>query len=320
MIESLLPSLQFKQLKQTLDKIENDVVNTYHQRLQDMRARLKCNRHDFELRMQMVQLERQIETRIRDAFLHFMCICFYGYKQYLRPILRRPNQLSTDAAVLFEFDGFLNSRDSSYSKFYSHILRTQMFSRFIEERSFLSSSTLNQSNLANENFRHNYSLAFFDECCKRIQQSIENNEQPSFSLLETSSTRKDFLTEKTTLILPDFVESSGSSTVHRSSEGAPNGHRAHSHSLSDNNQLRLPPESMQNISMKLVPHSPMVKRSKYEREKCQKVSDDRHSSFGNQVQRNDVFRSHVKIKPNQLNGPIVCFPMFIRSGSCIYPR
>ncbi len=70
----------------------------------------------------MVQLEREMETRIRDVFLRFMCTCFYGYRQFLRPILRKPNQLSTDASVLFQFDDFLHSRDSSYSKFYSHIL------------------------------------------------------------------------------------------------------------------------------------------------------------------------------------------------------
>ena len=264
---------QFKQLKQSLEKIESEVANIYHPRLQDMRARLKRDRMDFDLRIQMVQLERQIETRIRDAFLQFMCTSFYGYKQYLRPILRRPNQLSTDASVLFEFDGFLNSRDSSYLKFYTYIVRTQMFSRFIEERSFLSSSTLNQSALIHENLHHNYSLAFFDECCKRVQQNLENNEQQPFSLLETPGTRKDFLTDKTTVILPDFVDASSPSTTGPTVEGLTNGNRIHSQKNAENNHLRVPPDAPGpgGMSLKLVPNSPMVKRSKYERDKCQKV-------------------------------------------------
>ncbi|CAF1357891.1 unnamed protein product, partial [Rotaria sordida] len=173
----MFPKKPFRLLKQSLDEIESQVLNTYQQRLYDLRTRLKRNRNDFELRIQMIQLERNMETRIRDVFLRFMCTCFYGYKQFLRPILRRPNQLSTDASVLFEFDSFLHSRDSSYAKFYSYILRTQMFSRFIEERSFLSSSTLNQVTLINDNLHHNYSLAFFDECCTKVAR--ENKTKPT---------------------------------------------------------------------------------------------------------------------------------------------
>lgn len=238
----------------------------------ELRTRLKRNRHDFELRLQMVQTERQIENRIREVFLRFMCACFYGYKQFLRPIRRRPNSSSTDAAALFDFDGFLRSRDSSCAKFYSHIVRTQMFIRFIEERSFLSSSTLNQSLSAAENFHHNYSLAFFDECCSKIESNIDHNDSSKFTLLDTQKTTMNFLSEKTALILPDVTESSLSSM---------NGHQQEttdtmksignaSTNQLDNNHLKLP--SDQNCSMKLVSSSPMVKRSKQEREKSQKTA------------------------------------------------
>ena len=221
----------------------------------------------------MVQLERNMETRIRDAFLRFMCTCFYGYKQFLRPILRRPNELSTDASVLFEFDNFLRSRDSSYSKFYSYVLRTQMFIRFIEERSFLSSSTLNQSSLINENLHHNYSLAFFDECCSKIKSSIENNEQPIASLLDIHDTTTNYLSEKTTLILPEFTDLNHSGIVNgyndsKQNKTISNGNKIHSQPKHSTTNLRLPQEQ----SAKMIPNSPMVRRSKFERDKCQKVA------------------------------------------------
>ncbi|CAF5123547.1 unnamed protein product [Rotaria sp. Silwood1] len=77
---------------------------------------------------------------------------------------------------------FLHSRDSSYSKFYSYILRTPMFSRFIEERSFLSSSTLNQSVLIKDSLHYTYSLACFDECYTKVKANIEYNEQQTVYL------------------------------------------------------------------------------------------------------------------------------------------
>ncbi|CAF1170719.1 unnamed protein product [Rotaria magnacalcarata] len=272
----MFPKKPFRLLKQSLNEIESQVLTAYHQRLYDIRTRLKRNRNDFELRIQMVQLERNMETRIREVFLRFMCTCFYGYKQFLRPILRRPNQLSTDASVLFEFDSFLHSRDSSYSKFYSHILHTQMFSRFIEERSFLSSSTLNQASLVNDNLHHNYSLAFFDECCTKIKAIIENNEPQTFFLFDTHDTIKNVLSEKTTLILPEFLDPHHSGVnVHNDSKQNKtmnNGNRIHPQEKKDLTNLKSQQEQPQTSSMKHIPNSPMVKRSKFERDKCQKVA------------------------------------------------
>ena len=240
----------------------------------------------------MIQLERNMETRIRDVLLRFMCTCFYGYKQFLRPILRRPNQLSTDASVLFEFDNFLRSQDSSYSKFYSYILRTQMFSRFIEERSFLSSSTLNQSRLINENLHRNYSLAFFDECCAKVKASIENNEQQLFYLLDNQDTAMQFLSEKTTVISPEFIDlnQSGIKRV-EDSINKQNGIITHANKTNyqqknETKNSKLHHEQALVSSMKLVPNSPMVKRSKYERDKCQKVIFDIHIEKKTTLHRN----------------------------------
>ena len=50
--------------------------------------------------------------------------------------------------------GFLRSRDKAHFKFYTLLTRTQMFIRFIEERSFVSDMDA--------------SLAFFDECTEKV--------------------------------------------------------------------------------------------------------------------------------------------------------
>lgn len=52
------------------------------------------------------------------------------------------------------FTGFLKSRDRSHQRFYSLMTKTQMFSRFIEECSFVSDKDA--------------SLAFFDECVDKV--------------------------------------------------------------------------------------------------------------------------------------------------------
>ena len=57
------------------------------------------------------------------------------------------------------FIGFLKSRDKAYHKFFTQLQKTQLFSRFIEERSFVSDNDA--------------SLAFFDECVDKVEESRE---------------------------------------------------------------------------------------------------------------------------------------------------
>jgi hypothetical protein len=54
--------------------------------------------------------------------------------------------------------GFLRSRDKTHHKFFTLIMKTQMFIRFIEERSFVSDMDA--------------SLAFFDECTEKVCGSL----------------------------------------------------------------------------------------------------------------------------------------------------
>ena len=59
-----------------------------------------------------------------------------------------------DTSSLFDIEGFVRSRDKAYHKFYNLLVNTQMFSKFIEERSFVSDKDA--------------SLAFFDDCADRV--------------------------------------------------------------------------------------------------------------------------------------------------------
>uniref|UniRef100_A0A8C4GHE4 DENN/MADD domain containing 4A n=1 Tax=Dicentrarchus labrax TaxID=13489 RepID=A0A8C4GHE4_DICLA len=95
-----------------------------------------------------------LELEIQEAFLRFMAAILRGYRSYLLPITQAPSEKTTDASSLFDIQGFLKSRDRSHQRFYSLMTKTQMFSRFIEECSFVSDKDA--------------SLAFFDECVDKM--------------------------------------------------------------------------------------------------------------------------------------------------------
>lgn len=65
-----------------------------------------------------------------------------------------PDSLST----LVYISDFQKSRDKAYAKFFHQMMKTQMFFRFIEERSFVSDKDA--------------SLTFFDECAEKVNLII----------------------------------------------------------------------------------------------------------------------------------------------------
>lgn len=97
----------------------------------------------------VLRKERDLDLLIQEAFLRFMVEILRDFRQFLRPVTEQPKNVS--AEMLFDVDNFMRSRDKSQLQFYDLILRTQMFSRLVEERSFLS--------------ENDHSLAFFDQCC-----------------------------------------------------------------------------------------------------------------------------------------------------------
>ncbi|KAM9753780.1 C-myc promoter-binding protein isoform 2-T2 [Menidia menidia] len=95
-----------------------------------------------------------LELEIQEAFLRFMAAILRGYRSYLQPITQAPSEKTTDVNSLFDLQGFVKSRDRSHQRFYTLMTKTQMFSRFIEECSFVSDKDA--------------SLAFFDECVDKM--------------------------------------------------------------------------------------------------------------------------------------------------------
>ncbi|XP_031735492.1 DENN domain-containing protein 4B-like [Anarrhichthys ocellatus] len=90
-----------------------------------------------------------------------------GYRSFLLPITQAPSDTTTDCSSLFNLQGFLKSRDRTQQKIYGQLTRTQMFTQFIEECSFVSD-------------RH-ACLEFFDECVQKVIHHLlsEYHSQPS---------------------------------------------------------------------------------------------------------------------------------------------
>uniref|UniRef100_A0A665U941 DENN/MADD domain containing 4B n=1 Tax=Echeneis naucrates TaxID=173247 RepID=A0A665U941_ECHNA len=99
--------------------------------------------------------QKQLELEIQEVFLRFMSCLLRGYRAFLLPITQAPSDTTTDCSSLFNLQGFLKSRDRTQQKFYSQMTRTQMFTQFIEECSFVSD-------------RH-ACLEFFDECVQKVR-------------------------------------------------------------------------------------------------------------------------------------------------------
>ncbi|KAJ3597961.1 hypothetical protein NHX12_001476 [Muraenolepis orangiensis] len=103
---------------------------------------------------QIYRRQKQLELEIQEAFLRFMSAVLRGYRGFLLPITQAPSDTTTDCSSLFNHQGFLKSRDRTQQKFYIQMTRTQMFTQFIEECSFVSDRQV--------------CLEFFDECVQKV--------------------------------------------------------------------------------------------------------------------------------------------------------
>ncbi|XP_061138501.1 C-myc promoter-binding protein isoform X1 [Syngnathus typhle] len=119
-----------------------------------------------------------LELEIQEAFLRFMAAILRGYRSYLQPITQAPSEKTTDVSSLFDIQGFLKSRDRSHQRFYSLMTKTQMFSRFIEECSFVSDKDA--------------SLAFFDECADKLSTvaKIDSEKPDDARLIELDESHR----------------------------------------------------------------------------------------------------------------------------------
>ncbi|CAB0019371.1 unnamed protein product [Nesidiocoris tenuis] len=148
----LLPKKAGRVLRGTLEHMHQKLQNVVIQNPDLIIPNLNDDSIDKEF--QAKKKEQLLELEIQEAFLRFMATILRGYRNFLLPITKAPTIGTTDTNSLFDLQGFLRSRDKAHIKFFSLVTKTQMFIRFIEERSFVSDMDAG--------------LAFFDECTEKI--------------------------------------------------------------------------------------------------------------------------------------------------------
>ncbi|XP_078592156.1 C-myc promoter-binding protein-like isoform X7 [Branchiostoma floridae x Branchiostoma japonicum] len=175
----ILPKKPAKLLRNSLVHLCNQLIEVHRQTTPDEVA-VDLAPLDDGLKKQKKKLS--IELAIQEAFLRFMACLLKGYRQFLLPITEKPTERATDASSLFDLQGFLRSR-STNQKFYTQIMKTQMFIGFIEECSFVSEKDT--------------SLAFFDECMDKVDP--ERSDRPVEQLIDLE---ESFKSEHTVFVTP----------------------------------------------------------------------------------------------------------------------
>ncbi|XP_050402671.2 C-myc promoter-binding protein isoform X3 [Patella vulgata] len=154
----LLPKRPLRVLQETLHKLFNSLSDQSGQSHTTDEISLEMEAVDYNFKRKKKEME--MEFAIQEAFLHFMACMLKGYRGFLNPISGQPNLRATNASNLFDMQGFVKSRDKTNAKFFNQMIKTQMFIRFIEERSFVS--------------ENDASLAFFDECAEKVEENKED--------------------------------------------------------------------------------------------------------------------------------------------------
>ncbi|XP_066252860.1 DENN domain-containing protein Crag isoform X1 [Euwallacea similis] len=230
----LLPKKAAKSLKATLEYLY------YQNRNAPPNPSESNNSDDIEAEFQRRKKEQAEELEIQEAFLKFMVHILKGYRSYLQPIIKAPTVGTTDPHALFHLVEFLKSRDKSNAKFFSLMMKTQMFIRFIEERSFV----VDQGDQG---------LTFFDDCAERLQ-----SDESDLKLLELESVNKN---DRTVFVLPPEPTSDAENYTYSSFILNPllflNGKRKN----------HLP-----SLYQAGAPGSPMARRTKHEIKSAQKLA------------------------------------------------
>ncbi|XP_064416259.1 DENN domain-containing protein 4B [Latimeria chalumnae] len=171
-----LPRKPCKSLVNSLSSLHQQLDEMYKTTVEE--GSLEFLLTDYDL---IYGRRKHLELEIQESFLRFMAVVLKGYRSYLLPITQAPSEKTTDSSNLFNHQGFLKSRDRAYQKFYSSLLRTQMFTQFIEECSFISD--------------RNTSLEFFDQCVEKVD--VEKLEE--VHLIELDDSHRS---EHTVFIMP----------------------------------------------------------------------------------------------------------------------
>lgn len=230
----LLPKRAARILKNTLKEIEDDISPSYTQNEQ-------TNSLDRDFKKK--KREQNLELRIQEAFLRFMASILRGYKDYLVPISKAKIG-ATDPTALFQMNAFLRSRDKAHHKFFQLLMKTQMFIRFIEERSFVSDN--------------DHNLTFFDECAERVGAYDDESMEIRFVEFDNKSN-----SERTKVILPPDVNDTEGKTYSYTCFEL-------DHKLLNQTRKTLTSNIIQHAS--ITPGSPISRRTKHEIKSAQKMA------------------------------------------------
>ncbi|XP_068858492.1 DENN domain-containing protein 4C isoform X4 [Aphelocoma coerulescens] len=183
------PKKPCKSLLSTLRKLHPQLAAVHRKTQEGSAVEMTPIEADFSWQKKMIELEMEIQ----EAFLRFMASILKGYRTFLKPITQAPSNKATAADSLFDHQGFLKSRDRAYTKFYTHLTKTQIFSRFIEECSFVSDKDTG--------------LAFFDDCIEKLfpdkgtekGEKVDVDSVEDVRLIELDESQKS---EHTVFIMP----------------------------------------------------------------------------------------------------------------------
>uniref|UniRef100_A0A8D0BHK5 DENN domain containing 4C n=1 Tax=Salvator merianae TaxID=96440 RepID=A0A8D0BHK5_SALMN len=184
-----LPKKPCKNLLSTLKKLHPQLALVHRKTQEGSAVEMTPIEADFSWQKKMTQFEMEIQ----EAFLRFMASILKGYRTFLRPITQAPSNKATASDSLFDLQGFLKSRDRAYTKFYTILTKTQLFSRFIEECSFVSDKDT--------------SLVFFDDCVEKLfpekgsekGDKVDPDSTEDIRLIELDESQKS---EHTVFIMP----------------------------------------------------------------------------------------------------------------------
>ncbi|XP_075224805.1 DENN domain-containing protein Crag isoform X2 [Lycorma delicatula] len=236
----LLPKKAARALRSNLERLYEKLIKFMETQIPNDKTADTNIDQDFQLKRR----EQSLELEIQEAFLRFMATVLKGYRSFLLPIIKAPTVGTTDTHSLFDLQGFLRSRDKTYNKFFSMVMKTQMFIRFIEERSFVSDMDAG--------------LAFFDECIEKVE-----NDDMDVHLIELDESHQS---ERTMFIVPP--EQSGQPVV---------SHIYESFKLDPELFCIQKKETKGTPSCRvssggLAPGSPMARRTKHEIKSAQKLA------------------------------------------------
>ncbi|XP_027256184.1 DENN domain-containing protein 4C isoform X5 [Cricetulus griseus] len=184
-----LPKKPCKSLLGSLRRLYPQLYSVHRKTQESSAIEMTPIEADFSWQKKMTQLEMEIQ----ETFLRFMASILKGYRSYLKPITEAPSNKATAVDSLFDRQGFVKSRDRAYMKFYALLAKTQMFSRFIEECSFVSDKDTG--------------LAFFDDCIEKLfpDKGVEKTDKVDLDsaedtkLIELDDSQKS---EHTVFIMP----------------------------------------------------------------------------------------------------------------------